>query len=57
MKKLTAIVMGYGMRGQGYSQYSFDNPDELQIVGVAEPEITKKKLCKRTSQHTGQYGF
>ena len=42
MKKLTAIVMGYGMRGQGYSQYSFDNPDELQIVGV----------CKRTSQHT-----
>ena len=46
MKKLTAIVMGYGMRGQGYSQYSFDNPDELQIVGVAEPEITKRNYAK-----------
>ena len=32
MKKLTAIVMGYGMRGQGYTHYSVDHPDQLQIV-------------------------
>ena len=46
MKKLTAIVMGYGMRGQGYTNYSVDHPDQLQIVAVAEPEISKRNYAK-----------
>ena len=46
MKKLTAIVLGYGMRGQGYTHYSVAHPDELQIVAVAEPEKSKQDYAK-----------
>lgn len=37
MKKLTAIVIGYGARGLRYSEYAIKNPEELEIIGVAEP--------------------
>jgi predicted dehydrogenase len=37
-KPVTAIVVGAGSRGWGaYSSYGLKYPDELQIVGVAEP--------------------
>jgi len=37
-KPLTAIVVGAGSRGWGaYSSYGLKYPDELQVVGVAEP--------------------
>jgi predicted dehydrogenase len=34
---LTAIVLGAGNRGNTYAKYSLKFPDELKIVGVAEP--------------------
>ena len=37
MRKITAIVLGYGSRGNIYSQYAIQHPDEFQVVGVAEP--------------------
>ncbi len=37
-KPVTAIVIGAGSRGWGaYSSYGLKYPDELQVVGVAEP--------------------
>jgi predicted dehydrogenase len=36
-KPVTAIVIGAGERGMIYSGYSKKNPDELKIIGVAEP--------------------
>ncbi|MBR2340705.1 MAG: Gfo/Idh/MocA family oxidoreductase [Clostridia bacterium] len=47
MKKLTAIVMGYGMRGQSYSSYAIDNPEKLEIVAVAEPEKSRRLYAQR----------
>lgn len=47
MKKLTAIVMGYGMRGQAYASYAVDHPDDLEIVAVAEAETSRREYAKK----------
>lgn len=47
MKKLTAIIIGYGMRGQAYARYSIDHTNELDIVGVAEAEKSRLDLAKK----------
>jgi predicted dehydrogenase len=36
-RPLTAAVMGAGNRGHVYAGYALANPEELKIVGVAEP--------------------
>ena len=36
MKKITAAILGCGNRGQAYGDYTFANPDELEIVAVAD---------------------
>lgn len=46
MKKLTAIVIGYGMRGQIYSKYAKDFPEEVEIIGVADPVELKRQQAK-----------
>ena len=35
--KLRAIVLGAGYRGRAYAEYAKDHPDQLEIVGVADP--------------------
>ena len=37
MKKLRAIVLGAGYRGRAYAEYAQAHPDQLEIVGVADP--------------------
>ena len=37
MKKLRAIILGAGYRGRAYADYAKDHPDQLEIVGVADP--------------------
>ncbi|MGL4736908.1 MAG: Gfo/Idh/MocA family protein [Cellulosilyticaceae bacterium] len=46
MKQIKAIVIGAGPRGlHVYSSYALQNPDEIKIVGVAEPlEDRRKKV-------------
>lgn len=44
MRKITAIVLGAGSRGHAYSEYSLSCPEELEIVGVAEPDEKKGAL-------------
>jgi predicted dehydrogenase len=36
-RKITAITLGAGSRGNVYGDYALKHPDELDIVGVAEP--------------------
>ena len=37
MSKFKAIVLGAGYRGRAYAEYANAHPDELEIVGVADP--------------------
>ncbi|HRG33622.1 MAG: Gfo/Idh/MocA family oxidoreductase [Saprospiraceae bacterium] len=36
-RKITAITLGAGARGNTYGNYAIDFPEQIQIVGVAEP--------------------
>lgn len=47
MKKLTAIILGYGMRGETYAKFSTDNPDLLEIKAVAEPEKSRREKAQK----------
>lgn len=43
MKKLSAIVIGAGGRGtNAYPPYALRHPEELEIVGVAEPDAARR---------------
>ncbi|MEO0724293.1 MAG: Gfo/Idh/MocA family oxidoreductase [Bacteroidota bacterium] len=47
-KKITGIVLGAGNRGNVYGNYAVDYPDQLDIVGVAEPiEIRNDRFAKK----------
>lgn len=37
-KPITAIIVGAGHRSIIYADYSLEHPDELQIVGIADPD-------------------
>lgn len=44
-RPLTAVVLGAGNRGNTYAAYSNKYPDELNIVGVAEPiELRRRRF-------------
>ena len=34
---LKAIILGAGYRGRAYAEYATAHPDQLEIVGVADP--------------------
>jgi predicted dehydrogenase len=47
-RKITAIVCGAGNRGNVYGGYALQHPDELDIVGVAEPiEIRRNRFSEK----------
>lgn len=47
-KKLTAITCGAGNRGNVYGNYAVNFPDELDIIGVAEPiEIRRSRYSEK----------
>ncbi len=39
--KVTAVLIGLGHRGRLYGQYALDHPDELEIVGLADPNADR----------------
>lgn len=45
MKKLTAVVLGYGKRGSIYASYALSHPEELEIVAVAEAAEGKRSTA------------
>ena len=46
MKKIKIAVVGYGNRGQVYADYSLDEPDEVEVVAVVDPNEYKLKVAK-----------
>ncbi len=47
MKRVTAVIFGYGSRGNSYAQYAIQHPEELEIVAVADPVEAKRETAKR----------
>lgn len=44
MRPITAVVLGAGGRGMyAYAAYAKDHPEELQIIGVAEPDTLRRE--------------
>lgn len=46
MKRLKAVILGYGDRSDKYAEYSLVNPDELSIIAVIDIADYKLKLAK-----------
>lgn len=48
MKKITAIVIGAGLRGMDvYADYALRNKNEIEFVGVAEPNKERRERFKK----------
>ncbi len=47
MKKLTAIVIGYGNRGATYAGYAVKHPEELEIVAVADRISNRREYAAK----------
>ena len=43
MKQISAILIGAGQRGKAYSAHAANYPEELRIVGVAEPDHVRRR--------------
>ncbi|MDZ7291784.1 MAG: Gfo/Idh/MocA family oxidoreductase [candidate division KSB1 bacterium] len=54
-RPVTAIVLGAGARGNTYAPYSEKFPDELKIVGVAEPIALRRKRFSERYQIPEKY--
>ena len=50
-KPVTAVIVGGGHRALIYGDYSLEHPDELQIVGVADPMEERREYARQ------RYGF
>lgn len=46
MRKLTAVVFGFGSRGSKYANYACEHPDMLEIVAVADPLRNRLETAK-----------
>lgn len=46
MKKIKIAVVGYGNRGQVYADYSLDEPQEVEVVAVVDPNPYKLDVAK-----------
>ena len=40
---ITAVLVGLGHRGVGYGTYADSYPEELKIVGIAEPDPVRRE--------------
>ncbi len=43
MNKVKIALIGAGLRGQGYTEYALDHPDQLQVVAVADPNQARRE--------------
>ena len=45
MRKIKIAIVGYGNRGQVYADYSLDEPEEVEVVAVIDPNPYKIKIA------------
>ena len=43
---VTAIIVGCGHRSLFYGQYALEHPEDMKIVGVADPDPVRRKIAK-----------
>lgn len=46
MKKIRAVVIGYGDRGATYARYAKSNPEALEISAVADPIQNRRDFAR-----------
>ena len=46
MKKIKIAIVGYGNRGQVYADYSLDEPNEVEVASVIDPNVYKLQVAK-----------
>ena len=46
MKKIKIAILGYGNRGQVYADYSLDEPQEVEVIAVIDPNPYKLEMAK-----------
>ena len=44
--KKQVVIVGYGNRGQVYGDYALEMPEEMEVVGVVEPNAYKRGIAK-----------
>ena len=47
MKKIKIAVVGYGNRGQVYADYSLEEPNEVEVAAVIDPNEYKLQVAKQ----------
>lgn len=50
MKKISLCIVGAGSRGTGYARYAAENPEQAEVVGIAEPRDEYRKRI--TEEHS-----
>jgi len=45
--KKTCVIVGAGHRAFGYADYALHHPDELEVVGVADPSAERRAAARR----------
>ena len=50
-KPVTAIIVGGGHRSIIYADYSLSHPDELKVIGIADPDESRVEMAAK------KYGF
>ena len=55
MKKLTAVVVGFGGRGATYCSYARTHPEELEIVAVADPNPARLEVAAQNYRIPAQH--
>lgn len=56
-KKVTAIIVGAGHRSLLYSGYALSHPDELEIVGIADPDPLRRSKAAAMFQIPEEHCF
>ena len=47
MRKITCAVVGYGDRGERYTDYAVNVPEELEVVAVVDPNHVRRQLAQK----------
>ncbi len=50
-KTVNVIIIGAGDRGNTYAQYSKLHPDEMKVIGIAEPIDKRRKVFANVKDH------
>lgn len=56
-KPIKAVIVGAGHRSMLYASYSADHPDELQIVGVVDPDELRRAVAMEKYRLPPERGY